>query len=132
MHPGAQQYYDKDKPSFLVTNADFFALVVTLVLLGGSWLWELRQWLNRKQKNRADGYNHEILALYIRAEACNNAQELMEIRQDLLRILALSVNDLDLDRISSDEFQSLRVIWQITVEAVRKKHSMLTAASASR
>jgi TRAP transporter TAXI family solute receptor len=132
IHPGAVQYYEKDKPSFVVSNADFCALIVTLVLLGGSWLWELKRWLGRKQKNRADAYNHQIILLYNRADVSGSADELEQVRHELMKILTRSVCDLDEDRISHEDFQSLRVIWQIAIDAVREKHTTLQAMAAGR
>ena len=63
LHPGAQAYYEKDDPSFLVEYAEPIGLLVSVSVLGISSLWQFRLWLNGRQKNRADMYNLEILAL---------------------------------------------------------------------
>jgi len=44
LHPGALGFYNKDKPSFLKANADFLGLILTVVIMIGSWIWELKQW----------------------------------------------------------------------------------------
>ena len=126
VHSGALAYYEKDKPSFVQSNADFVALIVSMVVLCGSWLWELKRWLERKQKNRADAYNHEIIALLTRTQETDTAEDLDQIRQELTKILIASVNDLDEDRISDESFQSIRVLWQIAVDAVKERASTVS------
>src|SRR5262249_46954009 len=105
----------------------FVALIFSVVLLAGSWLWELRRWLGRNQKNRADAYNHEIIELLVRAQNTESTAELATIRKDLISILTVSVHDLDVDRISEESFQSLRAIWQIAMDAVREKSALVEA-----
>ncbi len=41
LHGGAESFYNKDKPSFLLAHADYVGLLVTVALMIGSWLWEL-------------------------------------------------------------------------------------------
>ena len=47
-----------------------------------------------------------------------------------MSILIVSVNDLDEDRISEESFQSLRAIWQISVDAVRERTALVQADAA--
>ncbi len=63
LHPGALAYYDRDKPSFIQENADYLALILTVGLLGGSWLWELKRWLDRRRKDIADNYIEQAIGL---------------------------------------------------------------------
>ena len=50
LHPGALSFYDKDKPSFLLAHADYVGLILTVGLMAGSWIWELKRWMQRQQK----------------------------------------------------------------------------------
>lgn len=127
VHNGAQQYYERDKPSFVQSNADFVALILSSTLLFGSWLWELKRWLLRKQKNHADAYNRHIIELLNRAQASTSQSDLAVIRTELTRILTVSVQDLDDDRISEESFQSLRVLWQIAIDTVRERDAAIQA-----
>lgn len=43
LHPGAISFYDKDKPSFLLAHADYVGLILTVRLMAGSWIWELKR-----------------------------------------------------------------------------------------
>lgn len=123
IHAGAQQYYDKDKPAFVEEYADFVALVLTVVLLLGSWAWELRRLFSRGQKNVADHYNHEVVTLITRAEATSDPQTVEEIRLRLFKMLTEVVCALDEDRISEESFQSFRVVWQIAIDLLRERRS---------
>ena len=58
LHPGALSFYDKDKPSFLLAHADYVGLILTVGLMAGSWIWELKRWMQRQQKNQADQYSN--------------------------------------------------------------------------
>ena len=59
LHPGASSFYDKDKPSFLLAHADYVGLILTVALMFGSWIWELRLWIERRQKDTADEYSNQ-------------------------------------------------------------------------
>ena len=36
LHSGAQQFYDKDKPPFVLAHADYMGLILTVVVMVGS------------------------------------------------------------------------------------------------
>src|SRR5262249_57022935 len=73
VHDGAQAYYDRDKPAFVEEYADFIALSLTVLLLCGSWMWELRRWVVQGQKDRADDYTHEVIVLIGRIQEATGA-----------------------------------------------------------
>ena len=60
VHPGAQRFYDRDRPSFIQENAEPIALLVTLAALMISGLFQLG---SRRRKRRIDLYNKEVLDL---------------------------------------------------------------------
>lgn len=121
VHPGASEYYDRDKPAFVQTNADFLALILTVTLLLGSWVWEFKRWLNNRGKNLADDYNKRIIGIIGRARVDSTAAGLEGLHRELLDLLAGAVSDLDEDRLSSETFQSTRVIWQIAADLIRER-----------
>lgn len=121
VHPGAIEYYERDKPSFVQTNADFLALILTLVLLLGSWIWEFKRWLDNRGKNLADDYNKRIVAIMDRARTATANTEFEGLHRELLDMLSGAVSDLDQDRLSGEAFQSTRVIWQIAADLIRER-----------
>jgi hypothetical protein len=124
-HPGATAFYDKEKPSFIVQYAEPLGLAVSLSVLIISSLWQLRMWLQGKQKNRADFYNLEILKLIDRISAVHGLDELDDIRQQLFKIFEKVILDLDRDRISPESFQSFTFPWQVALTTLRHRETLL-------
>ena len=87
----------------------------------GSWIWELKRWMQKKQKNTADNYNNRVVALISAAQNADSTAELEQIWRELLTILAEAVQDLDADKISEDSFHSFRAILQIAMEVTRDR-----------
>src|ERR1700733_6225005 len=131
LHPGALSFYDKDKPSFLLAHADYVGLVLTVGLMAGSWIWELKRWMQRKQKNTADQYSNRVVALITSVQNINSLPHLDETWNELLSILAQGVHDLDADKLSEESFNSFRIILQIGMEVTKERRSILMSASAA-
>jgi hypothetical protein len=127
LHPGALAFYDKDKPSFLMAHSDFVGLMLTVGLMAGSWIWELRRWVQRQQKNNADKYSNRVVDLISHVQEIQSLPPLEKIWSELLQILTEAVRDLDTDKLSEESFNSFRVILQIGMEATRERRSMLLA-----
>lgn len=121
LHQGARDYYDREKPPFLTENAEVIALLMSVVTLLGSSAWSLRSNFLAKQKNRADKYNLQILALIETARQTDNREELENLRQELFRIFREVVQDLDNDRISPESFQSFAFSLQVAINTIHHK-----------
>jgi hypothetical protein len=129
LHPGALSFYDKDKPSFLLAHADYVGLILTVGLMAGSWIWELKRWMQRQQKSNADQYSKRVVELIASVRNVDSIAPLDEIWNELLTILAQAVHDLDADKLSEESFNSFRVILQIGMEATRERRSLLMSTS---
>jgi uncharacterized protein len=131
VHPGALRFYDQDKPSFVQAHADYIGLLLTIIVMVSSWIWELKAWLLRQQKNVADDYSNRVVALIGSAKDATSRAALEEIRNKLLDILTSAVADLDSDRISEEAFQSFRAVLQIGLELVRDRWAAMTGLTAT-
>lgn len=131
LHPGALSFYDKDKPSFLLAHADYVGLFLTVGLMAGSWLWQLKRWMQRNQKNKADQYSNRVVALMSLVQEVNSLPPLEEIWRELVEILTEAVHDLDADKLSEESFNSFRTILQIGMEVTRERRTMLTSQHAA-
>ena len=129
LHAGALSFYDKDKPSFLLAHADYVGLVLTVGLMAGSWLWELKRWMQRKQKDKADQYSNRVVTLITSVQELDSLAALDDAWRELLKLLADAVRDLDADRLSEESFNSFRVILQIGMEATRERRSILMSTN---
>ena len=59
-HPGAINYYNRNEPSFIVANAEFISLVMTLSAMAITSLLSIYTWLNAAKKNRVDHLLSEL------------------------------------------------------------------------
>ncbi|MEA5449282.1 TAXI family TRAP transporter solute-binding subunit [Leptolyngbya sp. CCNP1308] len=125
LHPGAEDFYRQGEPEFLVEYAEPMALLLSVGVLGISGLWQLRSWLLGKQKNRADTYNLEILALMEAIDQAQTFEELEALRKTLFDILKRVVTDLDVDRITSESFESFTFPWEIANNAIYHQEMLL-------
>ena len=110
LHDGAAQYYDREKPSIWSEQADFLRTFISLLAVFGSMMFAFRNWFQGTQKNRADAYNKDLIALFEAAEKGEHTAEYC--RSELGRILTQVVDDLDNDRISRAGFDEFSFTWQ--------------------
>ena len=125
LHPGARAYYTQDNPPFFVEYAETMGFLLSLTLLVFSGVWQFRLWLIGRQKNRADDYNLEILALIEKVEQANSIEELQRLRTDLFSILQQVVIDLDVDKISPESFQSFTFPWEVAMTTLHHQEMVL-------
>jgi uncharacterized protein len=129
LHPGALSFYDKDKPSFLLAHSDFVGFIMTVALMAGSWIWELKRWMQRQQKDKADEYSNRVVALIGKVQDVHSLEALDEAWRDLLKTLTEAVHDLDADTLSEESFNSFRSILQIGLEVTKERRALLMAGS---
>ena len=121
LHPGAKAYYRRDRPGFLVTYADPIALCLSLSVLCFSTAWQLRLGFQQRQKNRADTYNLELMALIEQSHNIQSMSELLELRRKLFGIFKSVIHDLDEDKLSVESFQLFNVPCQVAIGAIRHR-----------
>jgi TRAP transporter TAXI family solute receptor len=125
LHPGAQSFYDRDEPEFIVKYAESIGLLLSASVLLGSSLWQFRLWLVGRQKNRADRYNLELLDLIDKINQTEDVDQLEALRHQLFTMLREVVSDLDNDRISVDSFESFSFPWEIAINSIRHREGVL-------
>jgi len=126
VHPGAESYYERDQPPFLVEYAEPIGLAVSVLVLLASGLWQVRLWLSNARKNRADRYNLEIAALVDRADQAGTLAELEEVRTSLFAIFHEVIADLDNDRIDENSLQSFSFVWEVAQSTLSQRQLLLT------
>ena len=131
IHPGAQAYYDREKPSFLQSNAEYLGFILTVILLISSWVWDLKLRIERRQKNNADGYNQKLIIL-IEEIYKSDINRVGEIRRELFVMLKEVIQELDEDRIAPESFQSFTFTWEAALTAVRDREILISRQAATR
>ncbi|MGP1383296.1 MAG: TAXI family TRAP transporter solute-binding subunit [Thainema sp.] len=129
LHEGARDYFTQDEPNFVVRYAEALGFLLSVSVLLGSGLWQLRFSLTQRQKNRADMYNLEILALIEQVYETDDPDKLEVIRRQLFDILQKVVDDLDLDRITPESFQSFTFPWDVAITTIRHRETLLNQKS---
>lgn len=132
LHPGAKAYYIQDTPSFVVKYAEAMGFLLSLSFLSVSSFWQFRQWLIGRQKNRADDYNLEILALIEQLEQAETLPQLQALRQQLFSILRQVVIDLDVDKISPESFQSFTFPWEVAMTTLHHQELVVHQAESEK
>ncbi len=110
LHEGAEKYFDREKPSVWNEQANFLRTLVSLIAVFGSMVFAFRNWFQGAQKNRADAYNKNLLALYESAKEHGHSSN--DIQAELGKILTVVIDDLDNDRISREGFDEFSFTWQ--------------------
>ena len=126
VHEGAQAYYSREKPGFIVTYAEPLALCLSLSALCASGIWHLRVRLQQRRKSQADMYNIQILALLKQVRKAGSLQSLQVMRQELFDIFGRVLQDLDDDQISAESFQLFAFPWEVAIGAIRHREWTLT------
>lgn len=110
LHAGSAHYFDREKPGFWSEQADFLRTMLSLFALSASMFFGFRNWFQSRQKNRADAYNKDLMALF--ESARRREHGVGHYRQALGDILIRVMDDLDNDRISTDGFDEFSFAWQ--------------------
>jgi len=103
LHKGAEDYYFRREPGFLVENAEVMGFVLTLILLVWSAANWFRNWLSQNQKNRIDTYYKAIDAVIHHLDDGVTLQELDELESELLNIRRQAADELVQEKLAADE-----------------------------
>ena len=131
-HEGAERYYTRNEPSFIVENAEPLALVVTVFAMLSSSLFALRTRFSATQKNRADRFNNEILQLSNTISSAETVEELDTCKALLKESLQRAVESLDIDEVSDDGFQSFAFLWQTAERELDDQMARILGESSKR
>lgn len=131
VHPGAQRYYDREKPTFWERNARALAPLLSILALLFSGALALRARFQRAQKDRADRYNLELMRISEEARGSREAGELLKLRDELHRILRTVLEDLEHDRVTREEFDFFSFSWQAADTVVRDELARRGASGGS-
>lgn len=125
MHAGAERYYTRDAPPFIVEYAEPLALGMSAFVLLFSGLWQLRSWLSGARKNRADHHNLALVEFTRRIERAQTQSDLNTIRAEMFDIFEKVIVDLDNDEIEENSLQSFSFAWEVAISALNSRQMRL-------
>ncbi len=129
IHEGAELFYHKNDPPFFVEYAEQIGLVITVLLLFLSSIWQLRSWLSDSRKNRADHYNKDLVELSEKVNTTSSLAELEVIREELFKIFKLIIDDIDNDKIEEKSLQSFSFAWEVALTNLNHRQLVLKDGS---
>jgi len=112
LHPGSEQYFNRDQPSFLQENAEPIALMITVVAMLFSGSLALRSRFVSTQKDRMDSYNYILLDIAELANEATDLKKIKELRANLFDTLEKVVRALDTDEVTEEGFQTFSFLWE--------------------
>ncbi|NOQ65488.1 MAG: TAXI family TRAP transporter solute-binding subunit [Methyloprofundus sp.] len=118
IHEGAQNFYDRDEPSFVEEYVDIIALILSVIAVIFSSVLHL---LSDKKKQLVDAYNRELLDLCDTARKSFNYQQLFDIKDKLLDMLSELVLAEAEGEITTEAFESFAFTWKAVNESVRDR-----------
>jgi TRAP transporter TAXI family solute receptor len=125
-HPGARQYFDREKPGLIQQNARFAsALLYAIVILCSAAIAIRSRWLKTRRLRMGD-FNTRLMEIVDQARSNEDYEQLMEHKNHLINILSEVVSDLDQEKVSQEEFEHFSFTWQAVDALVRDQLLMLT------
>lgn len=127
LHAGAEDYYFRDEPGFLASQADVIGLWITLGTLALSGVLALRQFWTQRHADRVESLSRELVAIIQAAQSAQSKGELEAVEKRLVAALSAAVAELDAERIDHETFDAFMADWNNAAESVRHSRSRLDA-----
>lgn len=124
VHPGAQRYYDREKPSFVQRNARTLSGLMSVVAILTSAGLALRARFLRMHRVRMGDYNLELMEIAEQARQSSSPDTLPALKDQLVEILRRVVADLDRETVTQDEFEHFSFTWQAVDALVRDRQTL--------
>jgi len=131
LHSGVVAWLQRAEPSYLEANADYVSLLMSTLLLVGSWMWAGRSFVTRGMQRRADNHNRVLVEVLRAIDASPELDTLIEQKGRLLRILEEVLDDVESEAISPAQFQGFALGWEAAHDALRDRERDLRPAPGS-
>lgn len=118
IHAGAQQYFDRENPSFLEEQAEPMALLLTVAVGLVTLLLNLRA---QRRQMRVKELNNELLKILKKAEALHDQQQLQAMADHLNAILRQTVIERNDGLINAEDFDFFSFVWEMARDEVNER-----------
>jgi len=129
VHPGAQRYYDREKPGFWQQNTRVVASLLYVVAILSSVGIALRSRIMRAHKVRVSDYTLKLVDIATEARDNDSTTALYALRDQLVSMLQQVIIDLSRDRVSQEEFEHFSFTWQAVDTVVRDRLTQTAGGS---
>ncbi len=117
-HQGLIDYVSKSQPNFFQKNAEFLALILSILIFLGS---SLLQFVNRNKQQRLNSYNEQLLSIKINVEQTQDLNDLDKLREEHYALVNQIVADAVRGRITSEGFEFFAFAWNSVVSMIKEK-----------
>lgn len=124
-HPGARNYYEREKPGFFQQNARLVSAILYVIAIVFSALLALRTHWVRSRRMRMHDYNKQLMDIAGGARGESVMGDLLQRKHQLVDILQEVVGDLDKEKVSQDEFEHFSFTWQAVDALVRDRINLV-------
>ena len=121
LHRGLIAWLDRAEPSYLEANADFVSLLMSTLLLMGSWLWAGRTFVSRRMQKRADNHNRVLVEVLRAIDDAPDLDGVIVQKRRLLKILEDVLDDVETEAITPAHFQGFALGWEAAHDALRDR-----------
>jgi TRAP transporter TAXI family solute receptor len=125
-HQGLVDFVNKEEPNFIQQNAEFLALILSVILLIGSSSIQI---LNRNKQQRLNAYNEQLLAIKVNVEQTRDMTDLMKLREEHYALVNQIVGDAVQGKISSDGFEFFTFGWDSVTSLILEKEKSIRNVS---
>jgi TRAP transporter TAXI family solute receptor len=103
LHPGARQYLERDKPSFLERYAELMGFIFSLFIAIIGAVTTLTKWNKKRKKNRIDSFYLQVMNIQKQIENLNNKEALVTTRQKLNKLKNEAFQQMIDEKLNADE-----------------------------
>lgn len=122
VHPGAQQFYNREEPTFLQEQAEPIALIVSILAIIISGILRITA---QRKKRRIDQINRELLDIYHAVTSSTATEELTGIRNRMMQILDSVVDGAEIGEISHEGLEVLSFTWEAVNNAITEMYDVV-------
>ena len=124
-HPGARNYYDREKPGLMQQNARLVSAMLYMIAIVFSALLALRTHWVRSRRMRMHDFNKQLMEIAAGARRESAVAELLQRKYQLVDMLQEVVGDLEREKVSQEEFEHFSFTWQAVDALVRDRLNMV-------
>lgn len=128
-HPGARNYYDREKPGFMQENARLVSATLYMIAIVCSALLALRTHWVRSRRMRMHEFNRQLMEIAAGARRESAVGELLQRKHQLVDMLQEVVGDLEREKVSQEEFEHFSFTWQAVDALIRDRINLTDTLS---
>ena len=130
-HPGARQYFDREKPGVMQQNAKLVSALLYGIVILFTGAFALRSRWQNARRVRMGKFNKRLMGIAQQARATVHEERLQEFKNQLMNMLEEVIEGLDQEKVNQAEFEHFSFTWQAVDALVRDQMMLSTTRQGS-